>query len=79
MLLLLNLISKIWIHYIFFFFLGIQITKTASGLYLSQTKYIQDLLVKTEMLEAKACDTPCLPYNKLLKDDRDPYANPGTY
>lgn len=31
------------------------------------------------MLKAKACDTPCLPYNRLLKDDGDPYANPGAY
>lgn len=31
------------------------------------------------MLEAKAYDTPCLPYNRLLKDDGDLYANPGAY
>ncbi|KAM1794483.1 hypothetical protein ACFX11_034955 [Malus domestica] len=31
------------------------------------------------MLEAKACDTPCLPYSRLFKDNGDPYANPGAY
>ncbi|KAM0996393.1 hypothetical protein ACFX2C_006406 [Malus domestica] len=61
------------------YFLGIQITKTATGLFLSQQKYVQDLLTKTEMLDSKACDTPCLPYTRLLKDDGDPYNNPMLY
>nr|XP_028959295.1 uncharacterized protein LOC108171893 [Malus domestica] len=61
------------------YFLGIQITKTANGLFLSQQKYVQDLLTKTEMLDSKACDTPCLPYTRLLKDDGDPYNNPMLY
>ncbi|KAM2192742.1 hypothetical protein ACFX1Q_028395 [Malus domestica] len=61
------------------YFLGIQITKTAHGLFLSQTKYVEDLLVKSEMIEAKPCDTPCLPYNRLLKEDGEPYSNPTLY
>ncbi|KAM1018829.1 hypothetical protein ACFX13_041012 [Malus domestica] len=31
------------------------------------------------MIEFKACDTPCLPYNRLLKDDGEPYSNPSLY
>ncbi|KAI5321879.1 hypothetical protein L3X38_030951 [Prunus dulcis] len=58
------------------YFLGIQITKTATGLFLSQTKYVVDLLVKFEMFETKPCDTPYLPYNRLLKEDGEPYSNP---
>ncbi|KAI5347902.1 hypothetical protein L3X38_000789 [Prunus dulcis] len=61
------------------YFLGIQITKTATGLFLSQTKYVADLLVKSEMFDAKPCDTPWLPYNWLLKEDGDPYSNPKLY
>lgn len=61
------------------YFLGIQISKTAFGLFLSQTKYIKDLLEKTKMLEAKPCDTPCLPYSRLLKDDGEIYGNPSLY
>ena len=45
------------------YFLGIQITHTIAGLFLSQTKYVEDLLAKSEMSEAKPCDTPCLPYH----------------
>ncbi|KAM1070145.1 hypothetical protein TB1_002021 [Malus domestica] len=61
------------------YFLGIQVTKTAQGLFLSQSKYITDLLQKVEMMESKACDTPCLPNNRLLKDDGTPYNNPTVY
>lgn len=61
------------------YFLGIQISHTNTGLFLSQSKYVQDLLVKTDMTEAKACDTPCLPYHRLLKDDGQPYGNPTLY
>ncbi|KAM1502979.1 hypothetical protein COP2_028602 [Malus domestica] len=61
------------------YFLGIQITRTSNGVFLSQTKYIKDLLQKTEMLDSKSCDTPCLPYNRLLKDDGELYNNPTLY
>ncbi|XP_068309693.1 uncharacterized mitochondrial protein AtMg00810-like [Pyrus communis] len=61
------------------FFLGIQITRTASGLFLSQEKYIQDLLKKSDMLDSKPAVTPCLPYNWLLKDDGQPFNNPSLY
>ena len=61
------------------YFLGIQISKTVSGLFLSQARYIKDLLEKTEMLESKPCDTPCLPSSRLLKDDGLVYGNPSHY
>ncbi|KAM1661090.1 hypothetical protein EV2_004131 [Malus domestica] len=31
------------------------------------------------MIGSKSCDTPCLPYNRLLKDDGQPYNNPTMY
>ena len=61
------------------YFLGIQITSNSAGSFLSQTKYVQDLLVKAEMIDAKPCDTSCLPYNRLLKEDGAPYSNPSLY
>ena len=57
----------------------IQISKTSNGLVLSQQRYVQELLAKIEILDSKACDTPCLPYNRLLKDDGEPYFNPTLY
>ncbi|KAM1547885.1 hypothetical protein ACFX1Z_009145 [Malus domestica] len=61
------------------FFLGIQITKTKAGLFLSQEKCIQDLLKKTKMFDSKSAAIPCLPYSRLLKDDGQPYNNPSLY
>ncbi|KAM1354495.1 hypothetical protein PS2_028626 [Malus domestica] len=61
------------------YFLGIQIIQHVDGLFLSQTKYVTDLLTKTEMLESESCATPCLPYNRLLLDDGKPFNNPALY
>jgi len=61
------------------YLLGIQITHTSTGLFLSQSKYVEDLLVKSEMVDAKPCDNPYLPYNRLLKEDGEPYPNPTVY
>ena len=61
------------------FFLGVQVSHSSTGLFLSQSTYIHDLLVKTDMLTAKACATPCLPYQRLLKDDGMPFGDPSLY
>lgn len=61
------------------YFLGIQIVHKKDGLFLSQDKYVTDLLTKYEMLMSKPCATPCLPYNRLLKDEGKPYNNPTLY
>ncbi|XP_017186642.2 uncharacterized mitochondrial protein AtMg00810-like [Malus domestica] len=31
------------------------------------------------MVDCKPCDTPCLPYNRLLKDNSSPFNNPAAY
>ncbi|KAM2827187.1 hypothetical protein COP1_036768 [Malus domestica] len=51
------------------YFLGIQIVQNKNGLFLSQDKYVTDLLTKSDMLLSKPCATPCLPYNRLLSND----------
>ena len=61
------------------FFLGIQISRCHDTLFLSQSKYIHELLLKTKMLDAKPCTTPCLPYQRLSKDDGAPFDNPTLY
>ena len=64
-----------FLHY----FLGIQITRTATGLFLPQSKYVEDLLTKSEMVATKLYDTRCLPYHRLLKEDGEPYSNPTLF
>lgn len=41
-----------------FFFLGIQVTRTTIGFFLSQSKYAKDLLCKFSMDKVKTCPTP---------------------
>uniref|UniRef100_A0A803NJ32 Polyprotein n=1 Tax=Cannabis sativa TaxID=3483 RepID=A0A803NJ32_CANSA len=40
------------------YFLGIEVAKTKSGLFLSQAKYAKDLLVRADMHDAKSISTP---------------------
>jgi hypothetical protein len=61
------------------YFLGIQVTKDASGLHACQTKYISELLHKTHMTEAKPSKTPCTSGSKLSKLDGDLLDDPTIY
>lgn len=61
------------------YFLGIHITQSNDGLFLSQAKYVSNLLKKTEMHESKSCVIPCLPSHRLLKNNKVPYNNPKLY
>ena len=63
------------LHYI----LGVHVTATTTCTCLSQSQYIQELLLKTGMQDAKPCATPCLPYQRLLKDDGVLFDNPSLY
>jgi hypothetical protein len=61
------------------FFLGIQVTRDASGLHVCQTKYITELLQKTHMIEAKPSKTPCISGSKLSKLEGEPLTDPTPY
>ncbi|CAN6694397.1 unnamed protein product [Malus baccata var. baccata] len=61
------------------YFLGIQITHHSTRLFLSQSKYVSDLLHNTDIGLSKPCNTPCLPYTRLLKDDGKPFHDPALY
>ncbi|KAH9652235.1 retrovirus-related pol polyprotein from transposon RE1 [Citrus sinensis] len=50
------------------YFLGIEVSYTADNIYLSQRKYIRDLLNKTDMIECEGCDTPMVTGVKLQKE-----------
>ncbi|KAB2625605.1 pentatricopeptide repeat-containing protein [Pyrus ussuriensis x Pyrus communis] len=49
------------------YFLGIEVKRSSTGIFLSQTKYILDLLTKANMVGAKPCGTP-LSTSKLDHD-----------
>ena len=55
------------------YFLGLQITRTSRGLFLNQTKYAHDLLLKHNMLSSKPACSPCAPNEGSI------LANPHEY
>uniref|UniRef100_A0A803Q7X5 Reverse transcriptase Ty1/copia-type domain-containing protein n=1 Tax=Cannabis sativa TaxID=3483 RepID=A0A803Q7X5_CANSA len=63
------------VHY----FLGLEIYKDSTGMYLSQTKYITDLLVKLNMDGAKPSPNPTSASIKLSLKEGEPFANKILY
>jgi hypothetical protein len=61
------------------FFLGIQVTRTTSGLHLCQTKYILEILRKAHMADSKPSKSPCVSGSKLSRYTGDPLIDPTTY
>ena len=61
------------------YFLGVEATYTSSKLFLSQRKYIQDLLSKTNMQDAKAVTTPLSTGESLKLCDGSPATDPTQY
>ncbi|CAL8998460.1 unnamed protein product [Prunus brigantina] len=47
------------------YFLGVEVTRSKHGLFLSQRKYVMDLLADTRMLDCKPVDTPIVENHKL--------------
>ena len=61
------------------YFMGIEVTRSKQGIFLSQRKYILDLLAETRMLECKPADTPIAQNERLsihdnqIPTDKDQY------
>ncbi|XP_065632023.1 uncharacterized mitochondrial protein AtMg00810-like [Quercus suber] len=61
------------------YFLGLQITRTSKGLFLCQTKYAQDLLLRHHMHTSKPARSPCAPNIRLVPTEGSPLLNPHEY
>ncbi|KAJ3686759.1 hypothetical protein LUZ61_015923 [Rhynchospora tenuis] len=61
------------------YFLGISVTSNATGLHLSQAKYIHDILSRTNMLNAKPVSTPIATDISLFPTDSEPFSDPHLY
>ncbi|RVW53673.1 Retrovirus-related Pol polyprotein from transposon RE1 [Vitis vinifera] len=61
------------------YFLGIEVSRSKKGMFLSQRKYVLDLLEETGKIEAKPCTTPMVPNVQLMPNDGDPFYNPERY
>lgn len=60
------------------FFLGLEVHRTPDSLFLSQSKYVFDLLKKFDMLEAKSNSTP-ESSSKLDHHSGEPLTDPSSY
>lgn len=61
------------------YFLGVEITCTSSGLFFFQSKYIFDLLHRTNMQKSKAVTTPMSVIDKLTTLDGNSFEDPQWY
>lgn len=61
------------------YFLGIKVARSNQGIFLSQRKYILDLLAETGMLEFKPTDTPIAQNEKLSIYDNQIPINKGEH
>lgn len=61
------------------YFLGIQVTSTSDGIFLTQTKYIFDLLNKLNMLSTNSLPTPMVSSDKLTYTGTDPIQDVHQY
>jgi hypothetical protein len=61
------------------FFLGLQISQSSKGIFISQTKYIKEMLKKFRMEDCAPVSTPMITGCKLRKDDESPKANQTLY
>lgn len=60
-------------------FLGLEEYCSADGLHLSQSRYIHNLLTRTNMLDCKPCSTPLTISSKFLLYDGVLSENPTVY
>ena len=61
------------------YFLGFEVHRVKSGILLTQSKYISDLLKKANMAGAKSCSTSMCSSNKLARDKDVPFEHPSLY
>jgi hypothetical protein len=61
------------------FFLGLQITQRSEGMFISQEKYLREMLKRFQMEDFKPVGTPMITRCKLSKDDDSPNVDQSSY
>lgn len=61
------------------YFIGIEIARNASGIYLSQRKYVLDIITETGLLDAKPVNFPLDQNHKLAVSESEPIPDPERY
>jgi hypothetical protein len=61
------------------YFLGIEVSSTSHGFYISQEKYIQDLLARATLDDKRTIETPMELNVQLCASDGNPLSDPTRY
>lgn len=61
------------------YFMGIEVTRCKKDIFLFQRKYVLNLLVEMEKLDAKPYIAPMLLNLQLVADNNEPFADPEMY
>ncbi|KAL2240956.1 UNVERIFIED_CONTAM: Retrovirus-related Pol polyprotein from transposon RE1 [Sesamum indicum] len=61
------------------YFLGLEIARGSSGLYVAQTKYVLDIVRDTGLAQAKSVSSPFPPGLKLAAGSGSPFSRPESY
>jgi hypothetical protein len=61
------------------FFLGLQITQRSEGMFISQEKYLREMLKRFQMEDSKPLGTPMVTRCKLRKNDDSPDVDQRSY
>ncbi|WVZ85267.1 hypothetical protein U9M48_032214 [Paspalum notatum var. saurae] len=61
------------------YFLGIAVTHSSNGFFLSQQKYANEILERANMHNSKPCSTPIDTQRKLSSNSGDPFSDPTLY
>lgn len=61
------------------YFLGIEVMRNSDGIFLTQTKYITDLLDKLKLSHLRPCGTPAVVYKTLSMYEGKPMHNPTLF
>lgn len=61
------------------YFLGIAVTRHKHGLFLTQKKYVEDILSRADMSSCKTCPTPVDTKPKMSAAQSVPYEDPSLY
>ena len=61
------------------YFLGIEVARSEEGIFLSQRKYILDIVAETGLLGCKPTSTPMEQNHQLAADDGPLFADPSQY
>lgn len=61
------------------YFLGIEVEQNGNGIFISQAKYVTEVLERFNMQESKAAITPTVMGLKLSKEDNNKEVDPSLY